>query len=62
MYLLRYNRRHEENVVSDMEFALREIQTLTGNDPRQWDHDSKAVELSDAQGAELIAALWGESS
>lgn len=59
MYLLRYNRRHEENAVSDIDFALGEIQAQTGKDLRQWDHD-EAVELSDAQGTELIAALWEE--
>ncbi|WP_127363879.1 hypothetical protein [Brevibacterium linens] len=59
MYLLRYNQEHEENAVSDIDFALGEIQALIGKDLRKWDHD-KAVELSDGQGTELIAALWGE--
>ena len=59
MYLLRYNQEHEENAVSDIDFALGEIQALIGKDLRKWDHD-KAVELSDDQGTELIAALWGE--
>lgn len=59
MYLLRFNQGHEENAVSDIDFAVGEIQTLIGKDLRKWDHD-KAVELSDDQGTELIAALWGE--
>lgn len=59
MYLLRYNQGHEGNVVEDIDFAVGEIQTLTGKDLWQRD-DDKAVELSDAQGAEVIAALWGD--
>ena len=59
IYLLRYNHEHEEWVVSDIDYALGEIQTLTGKDLRQREYEDKAVEISDAQGAKLIAALWG---
>ena len=59
MYLLRYNHEHEEKAVSDIDYALGEIQTLTGKDLRQREYEDKAVEISDAQGAKLIAALWG---
>lgn len=59
MYLLRYNQGHEGNVVEEIDFAVGEIQTLTGKDLWQW-NDDKPVELSDAQGADVIAALWGE--
>jgi hypothetical protein len=48
-----------QSMKSHIDFALGEIQALIGKDLRKWDHD-KAVELSDDQGAEVIAALWGD--
>lgn len=60
MYLLRYNRGHATKAISNIEYALDEIQELTAIDLRNRTPGAAPVELSDSQGADVVAALWGE--